>query len=152
MGEAYRSCAAMGSALAAGLVYGAIADLYAPVSGLSFLIVASLSIILLVAASIHRAKAGEAINRRDINPWLWAGLAGFASLLVVADAFNRLSRATVLMQVLMTLPFLWGISYAVRQRAWLAACGAAGFFATAVAMLYCNRGGGWAGFFSVYCV
>ena len=53
---------------------------------------------------------------------------------VVYKRIQSPPRATVLMQVLMTLPFLWGISYAVRhKRAWLAACGAAGFFATVVA-------------------
>jgi len=151
MGEAFRSCAAMASALPIGLTYGVAADHYAPVSADSFLIVAGLSVALLVVASIHRSTAGQATGRGGVGPWFCAGLAGFASLLIAADTFSYVDRATLLPQILKSLPFLLASGYAVRRGAWLVACGAAGFFATAVAMLYCNSGGGWAGFFSVYC-
>ena len=151
MGAAFRSCVTMESALAAGLAYGAVADRYAPVSGVSFVIVAGSSVALLVVASLQRGAAGEATRRGGVGRGSCAGLAGFASLLVVADAFSGVNRDTLLPQVLISLPFLLAISYSVRSGAWLAACGAAGFFATAVAMLYCNSGGGWVGFFYVYC-
>ena len=152
MGKAYQSCVAMYLALAVGLAFGGLADHYATVSGVSFVIAAGVSVALLVAASFRRRKEGEARTRQCRSRVGGASLAGFASLLVGADAFSGVNRDTLLPQVLMSLPFLLAIGYAVRGGARLAAFGAAGFFATAVAMLYCNCGGGWVGFFYVYCV
>lgn len=151
MGAAFRSCVAMMAALPIGLVYGAVVELYAPVSEQSFLVVGGISIALLFGGSFHRRTADEPTGSGGVRPGLCVGLAGFASLLVVVDAFSGVARASLPLQVLLALPFLLAIGHAVRCRAWLAASGAAGFFATAVAMLYCNSGGGWAGFFSVYC-
>lgn len=142
MDKAYRSYVAIYSALAAGLAFGAVANHYAPVSGIYFPIAAGISVALLVAASFRRGGVGTG---------LCGGLAGFGSLLVAADAFGGVNRDTLLPQILMALPFLLAVGYAVRGGAWLAAFGAAGFFATAVALLYCNSGGGWVGFFYVYC-
>jgi hypothetical protein len=151
MGEVYRSCVAMASAALVGLAYGAVADHYAPVSADSFLIVAGMSVALLIAASLRRAPVEKTAGRGGTKPGLCAGLAGFALLLVASEAFSHVSRASLLPQVLSALLFLLAIGYAVRCGAWLAACGATGFFVTAVAMLYCNSGGGWAGFTYVYC-
>jgi hypothetical protein len=141
----------MASVLTIGLAYGAVADHYSPVSADSFLIVAGLSVALLTVASLGHRSAGVPAWR-GVGPGLCAGLAGFASLLVVAEAFSSVSRASLLPQAILTLPFLLTVGNAVRCGAWMAACGAAFFFVTAVAMLFCNSGGGWAGFFSVYCV
>jgi hypothetical protein len=141
----------MASAVLIGLAYGVVADRYAPVSGASFLIVGGVAIAALVVASLRRVPEGRPTGWGRTGPWICAGLATSAVLLVTSEGFSSVSRGSLLPQVLAALPFLLAIGYAVRCRAWLAACGAAGFFATAVAMLYCNSGGDWAGFFHVYC-
>ncbi|MFO0891715.1 MAG: hypothetical protein U0790_21545 [Isosphaeraceae bacterium] len=150
MGEKFRSCLAMASAMALGLGYGVFADRNSPVSAGSFLDVAGVSVMLLSVAALKRRAAGGTA-RRGIGRGLYGGLAGFASLLIVADAFRDVGRETLPVQVVEALPFLLGVGHAARHGAWLAACGAGGFFVTAVAMLYANSGGGWAGFFSVSC-
>src|SRR5262245_16122600 len=106
MGTAYRSCVAMASAVLIGLAYGAVADRYAPVSASSFLIVGGMSVALLVAASLRRTLVDRLRDRGGTWPGFCAGLAGIALFLVVSEAFSHVSRASLLPQVLSTLPFL----------------------------------------------
>ena len=141
----------MASAVLIGLAYGAVADHYAPVSAGSFLIAGGLSVACLVVAGLRSPSVDKPPDPSSTRRGFCAGLAAFAVLLVASEAFSEVDRASLLPQVLSVLPFLLAIGDSVRRGAWLTACGASGFCATAVAMLYCNRGGGWAGFFYVHC-
>ncbi|WP_406698745.1 hypothetical protein V5E97_07650 [Singulisphaera sp. Ch08] len=154
MKATFRSCLAMSLSLLIGIAYGAITDHYAPVSAGSFLCVGGTSVTLLAIAAACRFPApgvGSKDGGGSGGDYYSASLASFAGLLVALDVYRGVSDVSLLSQVLSTVPFLREIGCAVRRKDWLAGCGAAGFFVTAVAMLYCNRGGGWAGFYSVYC-
>jgi hypothetical protein len=138
--------------MALGLIYGVVADSHAPISARSFPIVGSASVLVLIIADLVPVPGCQPGGWGHHGPSAYVALAGLASLLMVLDAYSAVSRASLVPQSLSMVPFLLAIGNSVRYRAWLAACGAAGFVAVAVAMLFCNRYGGWAGFFYVYSV
>jgi hypothetical protein len=133
-----------------GLIYGVVADDYAPISANSFAIVGGASVLALIVAAVVPASGCRPSGWGRFGPWAYVALAGLAVILIASDAYRDVHQGSLVHQSLSLLPFLLTIGYSVRCRAWLAVCGAAGFVAVSVAMLVCNRSGGWAGFFSVY--
>lgn len=146
-----RSCIAMYSALLIALAYGAIAGRIARTSAASIPIVGGLSVALLVVATAQPESSTPPNEQRNLDCLFRASLPVLALALMVSDVYRHVSRISLLPQVLSTLPFLLAISQAVCRRDGITACGATGFFAAAVALLYCNRDGGGMGFFSVSC-
>lgn len=141
MMSAARSAIAMGSALVLGLAYGEAADA-GFVYILPFLVPAALSVVLLLVAGRRGVPSGTRYGRRRCQ-----ALGCVALLLVGFDAFSVVNRDTIVLQLLAILPFLVATGWAARQRARIAACGAGGFFATVVAMLWYNRWGSFGSFF-----
>lgn len=148
---AYQSCVAMGSATLAGLAFGEVADRFAPVSGGWFLIVAAASVGCLALAAFGKDEPVQHCRVGPSAPDVCIGLALLAVFMVWCDAYRAYSEFPFGLQYVSLLPFLTCTGLLVKRQAWLGACGSAGFFATAVAILFANRGGGWVGFFGVYC-
>jgi hypothetical protein len=134
-----------------GLAFGEVADRYAPVSGVWFLLAAIASILCLALAAFRRAEPVRPCRSAISTTQITVGQTAFATLLLASDAYSGVNLVSVIPQLLALLPFLLGLGYFVRRDAWLAAIGSAGFFATLVGMLLTNSGGGWVGFFYVYC-
>ncbi|HEX8200286.1 MAG TPA: hypothetical protein VF590_07350 [Isosphaeraceae bacterium] len=148
---AIQSCATMTLSFLIGIAWGVAADHYSPVSSDSFALGGVASVIALGIESLRRFVASRSAEGALPIIGTSVALALFAVVLMNSEAFDRVDRSSVSFQVILVLPFFLAIGSFIRHRAWFAVCGATLFIAVAVAMLYCNRYGGWTGFFYVYC-
>ena len=146
-----RSAAAMDAATLGGLAYGEVADRSGPNCAGRFFLTGAASIACLALGVVGRLGRGHPGGPAGEVPLACACLAALALTLLIADAYRDVDRSSLVPRVLSVVPFLLGVGRFVRCGSWWAAAGAAGFAATAIAVLVANSGDGWTGFFGVRC-